>query len=96
MKILDKNMCDFVIKEFKETGDCEINRENLLEIFDERFFLSQWGNKFRLVAATRHKRQRPIFKVAISNFDAFGLIKKLNLIEEKSTIFTSASTWRLT
>ena len=67
-------------------GTCKIDVNKTARCFGMSF-ISRWYDKYRLV------NQRAGIKIIISKEDAYALIKKLNLLECPSPIFSNASSY---
>lgn len=80
------------IKKYNLKGELEIHLDEVVKDWDNRWCLSQWNEEFTLI---KYKGKNQIeIKVRISNKDAFELIQSCHLVEEKSQVFKSGSTWR--
>lgn len=73
-------------------GNCTMDIDKAVKLFDSKCLITRWKESYRLV---RVPRVNPTLKVTISKPDAMALIAKLELVERPSTIFKSASTFRL-
>ncbi len=89
---------EIITKMYLETGPIELHMEDLMKLWDERFFISGWNvhttAEYTLCVYTRHKRPRRMFKARIHNKDAERLIKELKLVKQPVGIFRNARTWR--
>jgi len=84
----------YIIGNFNTTGINKIDTDLVCKKWNHLWFISRWHNKFRLGKGVRKDSELLSFKTTISTHQAKELIKKLSLIELKSTIFTHASTFR--
>lgn len=91
-----KNIDDIIVN-FQMTGPCEISIEKTVEIWDEDWSISQWDEEYTLCHQNLKADNftKTDFKVAISKKQAHELIGELDLINERSPVFRSGSTWRL-
>lgn len=71
------------------TGACKIDIELAIKLFNKDTFISKWKDAYRLVEENG-------IKVTISKEDAIRLIVELDLEGEKSPVFTSGTTYRMT
>jgi len=90
----NETLSDFVFDKLVRQGLSTVNLQQTVALWDDRFWLSQWGNDFKLIVQTRHQWRRVVIKSAISRNDAFELITCLTLKQTKSTTFDNASSWR--
>jgi TATA-box binding protein (TBP) (component of TFIID and TFIIIB) len=88
---MNKTNHDIVTK-FNDTGDCEINIDNVVKYWNNKFSISKFDNKYTLLIKGRGKENYNL-KVQISARDAGGIINELNLIGVQSAIFTSGKTY---
>ena len=82
-----------IIKAFKDTGPCVIDIDVLAKAWDHRFWLSQWGDDFRLIQYLRRGSPTTKIKCTISNEQARDIIKTLKLVVS-SSVFKSGFSWR--
>ncbi|MGL5126370.1 MAG: hypothetical protein ACRC6U_10400 [Fusobacteriaceae bacterium] len=83
------------IKKYNETGVCEVDLPLVVKEWDSpRWTIQQWRDEFRLHKKDLRSKTRWLLKVEISEKDAKYLIKKLNLVKIKSSIFRNAFTWK--
>lgn len=80
------------LKTFNRTGMNEIHTDKVIEDWNHKWYISQWGDEFTLIKI-KNKRIYAL-KTHISQKDAFEIIKACGLFEEKSRIFASGSIWR--
>lgn len=83
---------EFII-DYKLVGECRINTALVISTWDKHWFLSQYGEKFTLC----HREPgeiKPWLKIQIASSTATVLIKALDLVQTKSTVFVKASSWR--
>ena len=90
-----KNIDDIII-DFQMTGPCEISIEKTVEIWDKDWSISQWEEEYTLC---HHNPKSDNFtmtdlKIRISKKQTHQLIGELDLINERSPVFRSGSTWR--
>lgn len=83
-----------VIIDYQTTGNCKIDIDFVIKKWNHLWWLSQWNNEFRLIKYVRKDSPMTDIKVTISIDQAYKLIKKLDLICEQSSTFSSASAWR--
>ena len=81
------------IVEHKIVGPCSIDINIAIKTFTKKCSISRWHNEYRLIRI-RNKRAIAL-KVTIFSKDAKELIKRLDLEEYKSPIFTHASTFKM-
>lgn len=82
-----------LIKEFKETGPCVVDVEKVVSAWNDKFSISQYGDKYTLVEQVElFKEER--YKVVIPEEQASEIIKKAGLLQIKSPVFSRASTYR--
>ncbi len=82
-----------LIKEFKETGPCLVDVEKVVSAWNDKFFISQYQDKYTLIEQIElFKEER--YKCVISEEQAVDIIKKASLLQIKSTFFKQASTYR--
>lgn len=82
-----------LIKEFKETGPCLVDVEKVVSAWNNKFSISQYGDKYTLVEQIELYKEEH-YKVVITEEQAIQIIEKAGLLQIKSTIFLKASTWR--
>ena len=87
-------MEDTRIKEFRLTGEVELNIEEVIRKWNKNTHIVQCHDTYRLVEYIRKDSNRPKLKVEIYTKQAKELIKRLNLKQYKSDIFNNGSTWR--
>ena len=76
-----------LIKEFKETGPCLVDVEKVVSAWNDKFFISQYQDKYTLIEQIElFKEER--YKCVISEEQAVDIIKKASLLQIKSTFFT--------
>lgn len=76
---------------FKLTGVCKIERDNIVSNWDDKCFISQWKDEYRL-CRLKYKYVRT--KALITKEDAEYIIKSVPLTPIKSDIYTNGTTWR--
>lgn len=86
------------VKKYHRTGPCKLYMENV--VFDWKriphlWWISQYKEQYRIIRYLRKNSVLPILKVIISSADAFCLIKKMNLVQEKSPVFSCVSSYKL-
>lgn len=88
---------DQIIKDFKETGPCEIDIDEAVKIWDKDWLISQWRNDYTLCHQNLKSDNftKTDFKVTITKEQAHQLIDKLDLVGESSHVFASGRTWRI-
>ena len=86
------------IIEYKDTGFCSIDINIAIKTFTKRCYISKWQNN-KTSLTPNYRLVRVIYKkcfsmrASISEKDAKILIKRLNLVEHKSELFNSGSTF---
>lgn len=76
------------------TGDVNINVQEVINHWDETFWVAQWDKTYRLIKYVKLGKEDTDIKISISPVQAQELIDKLNLQPHKE-IFNSATTWKL-
>lgn len=84
---------DEIVTKFNQTGACEIDINNLIKYWNNSFILSQWNEEFTLVKYKNKSFRVREFKIQIDGKTANELIKQLGLMQGKSELFASGSTW---
>ena len=84
----------YIIGNFNTAGINKIDTDLVCKKWNHLWLISRWHNKFRLIKGVRKDSPLISFKTTISSHQTKELIKKLSLIELKSTIFTHAGTFR--
>jgi hypothetical protein len=82
-----------IIKEFNMTGPCIIDIDALEQSWDHSFWLSQWGDEYRLIQYLRRGSGKTKIKCSISQEQAQEIIKRLELVHTQS-LFASGGSWR--
>lgn len=82
------------IKDFKLTGNVEVNVENIVADWNHLWRLSQWKDNFRLIRFIRKDSEGTHFKVTISDSNAKSLIDALGLKSYPHPLFKSGTTWK--
>lgn len=77
--------------EIPETGECSLDIEKTVVLFDEKCFISRWHAEYRLVRKTYKKVTA--LKLTIKESDAKELIDRLGLQKNKSSTFINAATY---
>jgi hypothetical protein len=87
---------DSVVTDYQLTGECKISVENTIKLWDKHWCVSQWHEEYTLCHHNRNMDNftRTDLKVRISKQQAHELIGRLNLIDERSPVFTNGRTWR--
>jgi hypothetical protein len=85
-----------VVTKYELTGECEISIEETAKVWDKHWCISQWHEEYTLYHHNRNADNftRSDLKVRISKAQAHELIGKLNLVDERSPVFTNGRTWR--
>lgn len=78
------------ITKFQDVGICEVNVFKVVKNWSNKFFISQWDDKYTLVKQGRGERHA---KVHISKEQALEIIEKANLFPI-SGFFKSGKTYR--
>jgi hypothetical protein len=86
-----KNELELVLKTMPMVGECEVDVDKAVKIWNDSFSVSQFKEQYSLV---KFYRDGDYGKVTISKKQAHELIGKLNLVDEQSAIFRSGRTWR--
>jgi len=89
---MKKNELESVLKTMPYTGECDVDIEKAVAIWDNSFSISQWKDQYSLV---KFYPDGDYGKVTISKEQAHELIGKLNLFDEQSPIFRSGRTWKM-
>lgn len=82
-----------LIKQYKETGPCEVHVDKVVSSWDDRFSISQWHEEYRLIEQLQLLKEEA-YGVTISKQQAEEIITKSKLLPVKSTMFRNAKTWR--
>jgi hypothetical protein len=82
-----------LIKEFKETGPCLVDVEKVVSAWNDKFFISQYQDKYTLIEEIELFKEEH-YKCVISEEQAVDIIKKASLLQIKYTFFKQASTYR--
>jgi len=87
---------DNIVTKYEHTGECEISVEEAVKVWDKSWSISQWHEEYTLCHQNRNADNftRTDLKVRISKAKAHELICKLNLVDERSPVFTNGRTWR--
>lgn len=84
------------IKTFSQTDFSEVNIPLIKKDWNERFSIAFWSNgkdcKYRLIIKSKRK-EKLLLKTQISDCQAIELIEVLDLVNVKSDIFKSASSF---
>jgi len=83
-----------IIEDFKETGNCLVNIDNLISEWNHLWLISQYGDKYRLIRYLRKDSPIIKIKVTISELQAKELIDKLSLKSLRDSAFKRAVSWR--
>jgi len=91
-----KNLSNLIHK-YKETGICEIYVDKVVDVWDDDWGISQYHEEFKLCHNNPKADNftRTDFKIVISKQQAHELIGKMNLIDERSTVFNHGRIWKL-
>ena len=82
-----------IVTEYNITGTCVVDVDRVVKKWNHLWTLSQWKETIRLVKMLRKDSSIRALKVEISNEQATDLIKRLDLVNRPSGLFSSASTW---
>jgi hypothetical protein len=74
-----------VITRYVEVGECEVDVEEVIRQWGDRWFISQWHDKYTLVGNE--------IKVVISKRQAKEIIVELDLMPFQSEVFKNGKTW---
>lgn len=85
MEITDEQV-KLMVPNMPLTGECELNLSEIKKFWNEKFFISQWHDDYRLGAIGS-------FRVTITKKQAHVLIGELDLVCEQSDIFKSGKSW---
>lgn len=79
--------------DFQDSGNCEIDVPKVVDQWNENCLISQWKDEYRLIEGIPDTEDTNI-KLTISKAQAHELIVELDLVNERSPIFNSGSSWR--
>lgn len=84
-----------VVTKFNLTGECEIDISEVIKQWNLRWDISQWKDEYTLCRNNRKANNftKTDIKVRISTQDAHRLIAQLKLVQTRSPIFKSGSSW---
>jgi hypothetical protein len=88
---MEKNELESILKTLPLTGECEVDIEKAVNIWNETYCVSQFKEQYSLV---KFYADKDYGKVTISKQQAHELIGKLNLVDEQSPVFRSGRTWK--
>ncbi len=82
-----------LIRKYDESGICEVDTDKVAAAWNDRFSISQFHEKYRLVEQIELFKE-DAHKVAISQEQALEIIAKVNLLPIYSSLFRHGTTWR--